>query len=89
MMSGGRGQGGSRICLAVSNNSTSVLRYIVNIASMLISLISFIAVNAAMMFMTLDIFVQCNKKVPLRNDWGWHCKKCNAMQNAMYFMQGV
>ena len=89
MMSGGRGRGGSRICLAASNNSMSALSYIVNIASMSISSISFIAVNAAMMFTMSDIFVQCNEKVPLRNDWGWRCKKCNATQNAMYFTQGV
>ena len=89
MMSGGRGQGGSRICLAASNNSTSALRYIVNIASMSISSISFIAVNAAMMFTMSDILVQCNEKVPLRNDWGWHCKRCNATENATCITQGL
>ena len=74
MMSGGRGRGGLRICLAASNNSMSALRYIVNIASMSIL---FSAMNVAMMFTMLDIFVQCNEKVPLHNDWGWCCKKCN------------
>ena len=83
MMSGGRGQGGSWICLTAFNNSTSELRYIINIDSMLISSILFSAMNAAMMFMTPDIFVQCNEKVPLRNDWGWHCK------NATFIMQGL
>ena len=89
MMSGGRGQRGSQICLAASNNSMSALRYIINIASMSISLISFSAVNAAMMFMMSDILVQCNEKVLLRNDWGWHCKKCNATKNATFIMQGL
>ena len=58
MMSRGRGQGGSQICFAVFNNSMSELRYIINIDSMLISSILFSAMNAVMMFMTLDIF--CN-----------------------------
>ena len=89
MMSGGRGWGGSRICFTASNNLTSALRYIINIASMLISSISFSAVNMAMMFTTSDIFVQCNKKVLLCNDWGWRCKKCNAMKNATFIMQGL
>ena len=89
MMSRGRGWGGLRICLTVSNNSTSELRYIINITSMSISSILFSAVNTAMMFTMSDIFVQCNEKVPLCNDWGWRCKKCNATKNATFITQGL
>ena len=78
MMSRGRGWGGSQICLTAFNNSTSELRYIINIDSMLISLILFSAMNAVMMFMMLDIFCNAMKKCHYTTTGGGIVK--NAMQ---------
>ena len=81
MMTGGRGQGGSWICLAAFNNLMSELRYVMNINSMLISLISFSAMNAVMMFTISDKFVQCNEKSHYAMTGGGIVK--NAMQRKM------